>query len=189
MDLLISTLFVMLTCCYRDAETRKYRSVLTVPNGAPWGTWGKPQFCTKGYANGFTLKVQAYQGPQAWNDDTSLNAIGLLCNDGQTISSSIGPFGAWTKPEMCPKGNLIGFSLRVEGELGPVVDDSAADNIRFNCDEGYVLTGQSREWGSFGKWSPSCIVGAICGIQTKVQLEKGTGDDTGLNDVKFFCCD
>ncbi|KAH0625148.1 hypothetical protein JD844_033300 [Phrynosoma platyrhinos] len=98
-------------------------------------------------------------------------------------------WGGWTKTEICPKGNLIAFSLQVQEYLGPVLDDSGGNNIRFNCAEGNVLTGQSHDWGTFGKWSPSCTVGAICGLQTKVEDDQGAGDDTALNDVMFFCCD
>lgn len=45
-------------------------------------------------------------------------------------------------------------------------------------------------WGTWGASSESCPIGsAICGIQVKMESYQGKGDDTALNDLKFFCCD
>ncbi|XP_060622944.1 vitelline membrane outer layer protein 1-like [Anolis sagrei] len=189
MNLRVSTCFVMLTYCFWYGDARKYNKILIVKNGAPWGDWAKPKFCKEGYAKGFALKVEDYQGSLAWNDDTGLNGIRLYCDDGQAVMSKSGDWGAWKKAIYCPKGHLMSFSLQVEPYQGTVVDDSAANNVRFGCSEGAVLTGDSHNWGYFGAWSESCSSGAICGVQTRIEPPQGNNDDTALNDVKFFCCD
>ena len=44
---------------------------------ASWGSWGLTEWCPHGtFANTFDLKIESYQGG---DDDTALNAIGLLC--------------------------------------------------------------------------------------------------------------
>ncbi|CAI5773279.1 Hypothetical predicted protein [Podarcis lilfordi] len=133
-------------------------------------------------------QVQPWTPESPVRDDTSLNGIRLICTDGSEIQSAVGPYGTWTKAEICPEGRLISYSLRVLEYQG-IVDDTAADNIRFSCENAGVLTGRSTDWGTYGPWSQQCTNGAICGIQTRIDNELGTGDITGLNDVKFYCCD
>ncbi|XP_053241230.1 vitelline membrane outer layer protein 1-like [Podarcis raffonei] len=186
MDLSIGTaLFLIFSSYLSDAKTRKYTTVLSVPNGGPWGVWGPIEFCREGHANGFKLMVR----PLQLKDDTSLNGIRLICTDGSEIQSALGRYGRWTKKETCPKGRLISFSLRVLEPQGEWVDDTSANNIKFRCEDGLVLPGHSIDWGTYGPWSAICPKGAICGIQTRIDSELGTGDITGLNDVLFYCCD
>ncbi|XP_067322401.1 vitelline membrane outer layer protein 1-like [Anolis sagrei] len=188
MDLSVNIVICLVFCCVWDAESRVSNAVLTVPNGGAQGDWGETQFCTTGYATGFAIKVHAPQG--MFKDDTSLNGVRLYCKSGEIIESTVGANGEWSKSKNCPKDHLNSFSLNVESSQG-MLDDSGANNIQFRCQNGDVMKGESKEWGHFGPWSKDCEPGAICGIQTKVDLGK-TGifsDDTGLNDVKFYCCD
>ncbi|XP_053241231.1 vitelline membrane outer layer protein 1-like [Podarcis raffonei] len=188
MDLSTSAVvFLFLTYHLCEAEHRSYNSVLMVSNGGEWGEWGKIEFCPKGHAYGFSLKVQEMQG--LTDDDTSLNGIRLHCSTGAVVQSTVGPLGKWTKIKECPKGYLVAFVLNVEAPQGPS-DDTAANNIRFNCGDGTGLEAKSTDFGTYGRWSKRCPTGAICGIQTKVEAySESFTDNTALNDVRFFCCD
>ncbi|CAI9549537.1 unnamed protein product, partial [Staurois parvus] len=97
-------------------------------------------------------------------------------------------WGVWTGVQWCPTGNLISFALQVEQPLPGDGDDTAANNIMFQCSDQKILVGNGGAWGTYGQWSDVCRNG-ICGIRTRVEAPQGSGDDTALNDVKFRCCD
>ncbi|XP_029142669.1 vitelline membrane outer layer protein 1-like [Protobothrops mucrosquamatus] len=181
--------FLILSCCLGNEGAKAYDSILLVENGGPWGYWGKKEFCPKGHASGFVLKVEPYQGGTSHEDDTSLNGIRLFCDDKKFISSVVGKWGAWSDIKYCRgESKLVAFSLRVERPQGPS-DDTAANNIQFKCSNNEILVGNSHDWGKFGLWSSSCGPGTyICGLQTKMEVIQGMEDDTALNDVRFFCC-
>uniref|UniRef100_A0A803SVR3 Vitelline membrane outer layer 1 homolog n=1 Tax=Anolis carolinensis TaxID=28377 RepID=A0A803SVR3_ANOCA len=176
--------FLILSFCLCNTDARKYNSVISVSNGGFWGEWEKPQFCSKGYAKGFSIKVEGNQGK---GDDTGLNGIRLHCTNGEVIQSKSGLQGKWSKIKYCPKGNLVSFSLRVEGNQGKG-DDTAANNVQFMCRDGSVIAKHQTNRGRFGHWSRRCHSASICGIQTRVEAPQKQVDDTALNDVKFFCC-
>ncbi|XP_061485713.1 vitelline membrane outer layer protein 1-like [Rhineura floridana] len=186
---IMAVVFLIVSCCLWDPEARDHDSIIAVQNGAPWGLWGKKEYCALGFATGFALKVEPYQGGGTKGDDTSLNGIRLFCSDDSYISSAVGGWGAWSEVRHCPVASrLVAFSLRVEVPQG-LGDDTGANNIKFLCSDDSVLTGNSHEWGTFSSWSPHCHTGSyICGLQTKVEFPQGPEDDTALNDVKFFCC-
>ncbi|KAL7844953.1 hypothetical protein SRHO_G00234930 [Serrasalmus rhombeus] len=125
-----------------------------------------------------------------------------------TVSNG-GPWGTWGGREMCPNGYYAaGFSLKVsvlcsswfkkadtDSGSSPSLYNRVAryvapDLVRFEC-SGDVrnLVGEGTSWGEWGGWSKYCRGKGICGIQTKLEGSQGSGDDTALNDVKFFCCD
>ncbi|XP_040198027.1 vitelline membrane outer layer protein 1-like [Rana temporaria] len=163
---------------------------ISVNNGGGWGDWGWMDTCPSGtVATGFELKVEK---PQGNGDDTALNAIKLLCTRPgdryvqAQIMSKQGGWGNWNGYQWCPSGYLISFALQVEGSQGDG-DDTAANNIMFQCSDNNILTGYGGGWGTFGSWSGKCHSG-ICGIRTKVERDQGKGDDTAMNDVVFRCC-
>jgi len=75
----------------------------------PTGEFGKIEFCL-GAIFGFQLKVEAYQGPHG--DDTGINNIRLLCNNGRytyrlETEAVLGSFGAWREVYTCPEDELL----------------------------------------------------------------------------------
>ncbi|XP_077077469.1 vitelline membrane outer layer protein 1-like isoform X2 [Siphateles boraxobius] len=176
----------------------RYRSELTVTNGMTWGLWGCKSMCPRGrYAAGFSLRVE--KPSSVIYDNTALNGIRLHCvsrskessgsHDYTTIESDLGNWGEWTDIKWCGSGFLKDFQLRVQSDQGFGFDDTAANNIRFTCSDGFFLQGKSTNWGDWGNWSPKCKGTGICGIQTRIEDPRGIRDDTALNDVRMFCCD
>ncbi|XP_052068554.1 vitelline membrane outer layer protein 1 homolog [Mytilus californianus] len=180
------------------AAQRTITKVLWVNNGGPWGTWSRPEFCAKGYfASGFSLKIEGRQGK---GDDTALNAIRLKCrkgnnspNTGGTIWAHEGRWGQWSRTMNCPSGKrFVGFRLQVEARQGKG-DDTAANYFRFRCRRfnggATHRIGTKGLWGKFGAWSQTCPRGsAVCGLKVKIERPQGKGDDTALNNAKFYCC-
>lgn len=172
---------------------RHFVSLLTVRNGMDWGSWAQREFCPSGtYAAGFSLMVEDLH---IFSDNTALNGIRLHCTSlfkgsehDSVIQSNVGSWGQWTKIKWCPSGFLKAFQLRVESPQG-IKDDTAANNIRFNCTGGDVLLGDGTDRGEWGEWSPSCQGRGMCGIMTRIEEPLRFGDDTALNDARMFCCD
>ncbi|XP_052080070.1 uncharacterized protein LOC127718147 isoform X4 [Mytilus californianus] len=177
-------------------------STLKVNNGFTNGYWGRTEYCAQGhFAIGYSMKIEASQG--SFRDDTALNAIRLQCGKphwtgsrdyGSTVIGVEGPWGGWTSSQLCPNGEvMVSFSLQVEQKI--IADKTAANYVKFKCRDigsdtlGTVLGG-SGKWGSYGAWSGYCTVGsAICGLQVKMEPDRGgIIDDTSLNDVIFCCC-
>ncbi|XP_072517670.1 vitelline membrane outer layer protein 1 homolog [Salminus brasiliensis] len=191
-QLVYITVTLLLASCARGQ--RPIKTTLTASNGGQWGDWGEKEMCpTDFYAVGFSLKVER---PIGDGDDTALNAIRLYCvnkcssypyTDYAVVVSDMGPWGEWTQPKWCKSGKLMSFQLLVEPPQGRG-DDTAANDIMFQCSGGEELAGGGTIWGNWGGWS-RCTGTGICGIQTKVEKPQGSGDDTALNDVRFFCCD
>ncbi|KAL4227897.1 Vitelline membrane outer layer protein 1 [Mactra antiquata] len=191
-----------------EVDSTRFFKMLSVNNGGPWGSWGPASFCPKGsFAAGYGMKIEPKQNG---GDDTSLNGIKIICKNKHSnfmgeVDSKVGPWGSWGASVFCREKSdsgssdyLTTFSLQVEGKQGTWKDDTAANFVKFKCrglytsnHDDYVLIAQPKRgfWGDWGAWSQSCPRGtAICGIQTKVEGKQSLGDDTALNDARFFCC-
>ncbi|XP_070607635.1 vitelline membrane outer layer protein 1-like [Erythrolamprus reginae] len=180
-----TALLLTIFCCPWITDSRKYSSELKVLNGGIRGEWGPASFCTSGCAVGFAQKVEKHQPA---GDNTAVNGIRLHCNDGIEIESKVGPWGEWTANQMCRKGCLGSFSLKVHSYQG-IFDDTSVNNIQFKCSDDADLRGIANENGKFGPWSRKCPSEGICGMRTRVEDAQGPfGDDTALNDVVFYCC-
>ncbi|XP_066502297.1 vitelline membrane outer layer protein 1 homolog [Hoplias malabaricus] len=178
----ITVVLFLATSGCAPSQSQGIDSTITVSNGGAWGTWGPKQMCPQGsYAAGFSLMVEY----PIKGDDTALNGIRLHCIS--TVTSATGSWGIWTEPKYCKSGALKNFQFRVEGPQGDG-DDTAANNIKFQCSDSSELVGDGTSWGTWGGWSKQCSGKGICGIQTKVEGSQGSGDDTALNDVRFICC-
>nr|UST29508.1 vitelline membrane outer layer like protein 1 precursor [Haliclona caerulea] len=205
----MTMLFYALVLCLAiswsvDARRSDYVSHIQPYTYTSWGSWGFDEWCAAGsYAYGFRLKVEGKQGgSNIWGrggDDTALNGIELLCrtycgSHTNKVTSSVGPWGSWRSTKICPAHYFLkGASARSEKRQGSG-DDTAANNYNFLCQHSqhashtFPLNGDGMSWGS---WSTrrDCPSGSyICGIQTQVEPKQGRGDDTALNDAKFYCC-
>ena len=79
--------------------------------------------------SGFRLQVKEKQS--FFRDDTALNGIQLLCDDGRPAKQINGPYGEWQSWKQCSKGeHVVGLELRSEGDQGVGRDDTAGNNIR-----------------------------------------------------------
>ncbi|KAG2458277.1 VMO1 protein, partial [Polypterus senegalus] len=137
------------------------------------------------------LRFHKVQGSQVKGDNTALNGIRLFCKESaqasivRSIESGTGQWGSWTSTQWCSEGFLKAFLLQVETHQKGG-DDTAANDIIFICSNGTVLAGHGQAWGNWGSQSNACERG-ISSIRTKVEQPTGDGDETALNDVRFFC--
>ena len=161
-----------------------------------WGSWQACySFCPFGsYAYTAQLRTEAAQGA---GDDTAMNGIRFDCYDKVsavytgTISSHAGFWGSWgsravTNPYLT--GNpWVSGKMKIEA---PVTgDDTAANQVTLKAASGLWSTPTANTgWGTWGS-ERSCPAGsAFCGVNTRVEGQQGTGDDTALNGVAIACC-
>ena len=167
---------------------------VTVRGSTNWGQWGEMLLCAHGVrVAGYRLQVQ----DPVPDDDSALNGIQLACADGTVTKKAVGPYGEWKQWKYC-EGSLklfaskyiVAFKLRSETDQG-TVDDTAANNVNFLCNDETELIGTGLSWG---KWESndyeSCSNGNyFCGVQASIEEDQFEGDDTGLNKMSFLCCD
>lgn len=85
----------------------------------------------------------------------------------------------------CKGGTMHGFEVKVESYMGPTVDDSAVNGLRFWCTDGSVIESGSAENGEW-KGKQSCKEGnKIVKIQAVTGEEMG--DSFGVQQVSIFC--
>ena len=74
----------------------------------------------------------------------------------------------------------------------PIINSQTAANcaeLRCQSDGVYGSSPCRKSWGEWMEESCSDQGAKICGIQTRTESDQGlTGDDSGLNNIKIFCC-
>ncbi|MEG3922417.1 hypothetical protein QUA07_25365 [Microcoleus sp. T3_A4] len=194
---LLSTLFITLSLTPITAFGQGYRNDVTesLTTGAGrWGEWSDIVFCPSGsYAGGYDMRVES---PKGGGDDTALNAISLYCyypNGGFAgrIIAHKGNWGNWGAAVACNGSLLTSFRIKME-PWQRNGDDTAANSVSFICTNrnGYYPLEASNggQWGNWLGWINPTQFSAICGFQAKVEPPQGSGDDTALNDLKFYYC-
>ncbi|NXS07382.1 VMO1 protein, partial [Neodrepanis coruscans] len=167
-------------------EARQCESMLMVPNGGPWGSWGLTQFCPSGYAKGFELKVRFHFYFGVGNKPAMKQRYFRL-NKSWLVVFFPDKWGKWTKAQLCFSNKLVSFSLQVE-KWQYFCDNTAVNNVRPACSNRTKLEGWGLSGGHFSPWSSNCTSGAICGLQKKVKVPQGRRDDTALKVMRVFCC-
>lgn len=100
----------------------------------PYGSWGHETRCSKGFVNGFMFKAQSNQGMMY--DDTAANAIRLVCNNGERLTSLEGSAGYWSSYKYCPAGmNVCGIKTQVDQNIynSYSYDETALNNVGLYC--------------------------------------------------------
>ncbi|XP_066930663.1 coadhesin-like [Clytia hemisphaerica] len=152
-----------------------------------WGSWRSWEYCPKGtWVVQLQTNIESHQGD---GDDTALNAISLRCNDdvGATIKSGSTNWGTWqAESQKCING-FYGGILKFESSQGSD-DDTSTNAIRLICrdDNQWYRSGE----GGWGSWTQStyCPAGyKIVGLQTQIESDQGSDDDTSLNGVRLLC--
>jgi hypothetical protein len=123
-------------------------------------------------------------------DNTGLNQIKLICEDGWVVKSPQGPplYGDYLQAKYCSGDGsyLTGFRLRIDTRI--TQQDGATDIEMYCSNNQYLLS--SNNYGDWQEWK-NCPVGQrIVGLQT--QLNNGVvhpklKDDMGITNVNFAC--
>jgi len=178
-------------------KTGGLANFVTIGTG-PFASWTAcPDWCP---ANSFvyTVALRSEAGLGSSGDDTALNAITLGCFDRSTgaymgdITSTQGGFGTWLAGSTVLPFNVnnpvIGGNMKIEGNQGSG-DDTAANAVQLEAKNSSLVTPNAST--AFGNWGTlqACPAGfAVCGVETKVEGNQGSGDDTSLNGIAFTCC-
>jgi hypothetical protein len=163
-------------------------------------------------ANSFVYRVftQA-ETNQGGGDDTALNGIWFACfdrNSGQFTTAIKSKIGRWGQQPLSPSGAVdlplfhgcsanstavpfVGGQMVIEGNRGSSVDDTAANRVWITCKDttSFLATPAPTNWGSFSQFRQCPAGSAVCGINTGVEPDRGSGgDDTSLNSAAIHCC-
>ncbi|XP_037047627.1 uncharacterized protein LOC119082266 isoform X2 [Bradysia coprophila] len=117
-----------------------YDSMINSATGA-YGSFGKTKYCLNGFATGFQLRSQPFQG--LLGDDVGAVDFKLICSDisgdpSQIIADNSGflPWGDWTKEKHCPsKRAVCGIATQVDSSSGLFFkrDQSTLNNVDIAC--------------------------------------------------------
>ncbi|XP_063886878.1 vitelline membrane outer layer protein 1 homolog [Scylla paramamosain] len=98
------------------------------------GSWTGVYSCDEGdFLNGYNLKSQPDQVP--FTDDTAANALRMYCSQSSDYLESPGnEWGSWLEPSFCGSGmGVCGLTTRVQEDQGIFGDDTALNDVRFQC--------------------------------------------------------
>lgn len=169
---------------------------ITIGSGS-WGSWqGCYEYCPAGtFAYTVALRSEPTQGS---GDDTAMNGIKFQCYNRSNgiyqgyITSNPGYWGDWlpsakTYPYTV-SNPIVGGKMKIESPQGDG-DDTAANAVQMKSKNGvWIQPDSNTAWGSWNT-ETSCPSGtAVCGVNTRVESQQGSGDDTALNGVALACC-
>lgn len=161
-----------------------------------WGDWRKMADCPPNtWAVGYSQRVEADQGKK--KDDTALNSVKLVCagvnrsEPTTVISSHEGWFGTWASSPVCGAGQwLKAGRIRIEPRQGGDKDDTAANDVNFQCTDGTELTaGNGAPWGTWNEYQSCPDDTVVCGVEVRVESKQGDKDDTAMNGLRVRCCE
>ncbi|CAH2272685.1 Hypothetical predicted protein [Pelobates cultripes] len=189
-------------------------TIIEVPNGAQWGTWGTLDKCAPGtVAKGFTLKQERNQHSQSELMSSTVNFLLSTTDVFQIYSGQASPRFSKSRGPPLPEllvakstmksGGRTGGSpiwnvvrnllIRVQGMQG-LYDDTALNGIRLHCSEFCVQHEEERkvfrsDAGSWGEWKPIrwCLRGFMVAFTLRVEEHKTVGDNTAANNINFMC--
>jgi len=97
------------------------------------GFWGSGASCPgNSFVIGAALKRMAY-GTATNHDNSGLNAIRLVCEDGTVINSAEGRDGDWSAVMNCPPGQIL-FGVRIRMQAFKIgIDNSGVNDLQFMC--------------------------------------------------------
>ena len=124
--------------------------------------------------------------PSSGNNFMKIPSIALIFFP-NLFSCDLHRWGEWGAPLSCSSGYLTAFRLRVQRPLVQE-DETAVNDVQFECSSGQVLAGNGLLNGEWGPWSGHCPAG-ICSFESRIQEYQGVfSDDTALNNLLFYCC-
>ena len=155
--------------------------ILSSPQVTNWGEWKEWEYCPEGsYVVGMQLKTEGSQG--MFHDDTALNGVKLYCDvigsrkNDIAIASGTDEWGSFGREFFC-EGIATGFQLRSEKSQSFMADDTAANNLRLYCNQNDdFVEGDGLEFGDWTQAQQCLTKQAICGIQTQVETNHGSGE-------------
>lgn len=190
--------------------------VLTLQCASPYGFWGGAVPCKEGsYVVGASIQVKPIVEGNTSVDNTALNNIKFVCDDGAELVSAGNDEGEWSEVGKCPEGQkMYGFSARNQ-PFGPGRDNTGINDVKFLCRSEDLINLTTIRFGNSsgpeaegapksavwapvkvateGGWGPefNCgPAGMLCGLQTRVQpASENFPDGMGITNAKFFCCD
>jgi hypothetical protein len=156
--------------------------ILSSPQVTNWGEWKEWEYCPQdSYVVGMQLKTEAYAG--VFSDDSALNGIKFYCDvigsqkNEISIASGTDEWGSFGREYFC-EGVSTAFQLRSEKSQSFLADDTAANNLRLYCNghDADYLEGDGTEFGDWTQTQKCFTKQAICGIQTQVETNHGSGE-------------